>query len=73
MSANCYTLALNVDFTLCIEILNTDYQLWHKSKVSIDRAKSQGLAIGKVLVKKFTQIHRFKKSNSIHELSPKDN
>lgn len=27
MSANCYTLALNVDYTLCIEILNTDYQL----------------------------------------------
>ena len=57
MSANCYTLALNVDFTLCIEILNTDYQLWHKSKVSIDRATSQGLAIGNVSVKKFT--HRY--------------
>ena len=48
---------LNVDYTLCIEILNTDYQLWHKSKVSIDKGSSQGSAIENVSVKKFT--HRY--------------
>ena len=25
------------DYTLCIEILNTDYQLWHKSVATIDK------------------------------------
>ena len=34
MEIQCYSLLLNVDYTFCIEILNTDYQLWHKSKVS---------------------------------------
>ena len=62
MSANCYTLALNVDYTLSIEILNTDYQLWHKSKVSADKTSSQGLTIGNVSVRKFT--HRYTDSNN---------
>ena len=51
------SLLLNVDYTLCIEILNTDYQLWHKSQVSVDRASSQGLSIGNVSVRKFS--HRY--------------
>lgn len=54
MGINFYTLALNADYTPCIEILNTDYQLWHKAKVSVDRAISQGLTIGNVSVKKFS-------------------
>ena len=62
MSANCYTLALNVDFTLCIEILNTNYQLWHKSKVSVDKTSSQGLTIENVSVRKFT--HRYTDSKN---------
>ena len=57
MPANCYTLLLNVDYTLCTEILNTDYQLWHKLKVSIDKTSSQGLANENVSVKKLT--HRY--------------
>lgn len=43
--------AKDVDYTLCIEILNTDYQLWHKSRISIDKATSKGLSIGNVAVK----------------------
>ena len=31
MGMNFYRLAANTDYTLCIELLNTDYQLWHKS------------------------------------------
>ena len=30
MGINCYQLDKDKDYTLCIEILNSDYQLWHK-------------------------------------------
>ena len=61
MSLNFFTLALNVDYTLYIEILNTDYKLWHKSKVSVDKTSSQGLTIGNVSVRKFS--HRYTDSS----------
>ena len=54
MGIQCYKLKLNVDYTLCTEILNTDYQLWHKAKVLIDKSASQGLTIGNVSVKIFS-------------------
>ena len=38
MGIQCFPLAKNIDYTLCIEILNVDYQLWHKSRISIDKA-----------------------------------
>ena len=38
MGIQCFALAKNIDYTLCIEILNVDYQLWHKSRISIDKA-----------------------------------
>lgn len=41
----CFTLQKDEDYTLCIEFLNTDYQLWHKN-VSADRTTSQWLTIG---------------------------
>ena len=25
----CFPLTKNIDYTICIEILNVDYQLWH--------------------------------------------
>ena len=53
MEIQCYRLKKNVDYTLCIEILNTDYQLWHKAKVLIDQTTSQGLTIKNVSVRKF--------------------
>ena len=54
----------DVDYTLRIEILITDYQLWHESRISIDKVKSKGLTIGDVFVKKFS--HRYiDSSNSI--------
>ena len=74
MGINIYTLLLTADYTLCIEILNTDYQLWHKAKVSVDRATSKGLTIGSVSVKKFS--HRYldsKKQSRVYVLSPTDN
>ena len=54
MGIQCFPLRKNIDYTLCIEILNVDYQLWHKSRISIDKAISKGLTIGIVEVKKFS-------------------
>ena len=48
MGINFYRLPKNVDYTLCLEILNTDYELWHKSQISVDRGTSQGLSIENV-------------------------
>ena len=60
MGINFYRLPREVDYTLCLEILNTDYQLWQRSKISIDRLTSPGLSIENVGVKKFS--HRFTNS-----------
>ena len=60
MGINFYRLPKNVDYTLCLEILNTDYELWHKSLISVDRGTSRGLAIENVGVKKLS--HRFTNS-----------
>ena len=60
MGINFYRLAGGVEYTLCLEILNTDYELWHKSQISVDRGSSRGLAIENVGVKKLS--HRFTNS-----------
>ena len=53
MGYQCYRLQKNVDYTLCIEILNSDDKLWHTSRVLIDKSTSQGLTIGNVSVRRF--------------------
>lgn len=64
MGIQCFPLTKNIDYTLCIEILNVDYQLWHKWRISIDKAASKRLTIGNVAVKKFS--HRYvNSSNSV--------
>ena len=57
MGINFYRLPREVDYTLCLEILNTDYRLWQISQISIDRLSSPGLSIENFGVKKFS--HRF--------------
>ena len=57
MGLNFYRLTGGADYTLCLEILNTDYQLWHKTQISVDDNTSQGLRLGNVSVKKLQ--HRF--------------
>ena len=52
MGINFYRLTANVDYTLCLEILNTDYNLWDKSQISVDKGTSTGLTIGNVSVRK---------------------
>ena len=57
MGLNFYRLVGGADYTLCLEILNIDYQLWHKTQISVDDNTSQGLRLGNVSVKKLQ--HRF--------------
>ena len=57
MGINFYRLPANTNYTLCLEILNTDYNLWNKSQISVDKGTSTGLAIGNVSVKKLS--HRY--------------
>ena len=40
-----------------MEILNTDYQLWHKSQITVDKGTSTGLSIGNVGIRKLS--HRY--------------
>ena len=53
----CCPLDKDKDYTLFIEILNRDYQSWHKSVATIDKTKSQGLTIDGAAVQKFS--HRY--------------
>ena len=57
MGLNVYRLVGGADYTLCLEILNTDYLLWHKTQISVNNNTSQGLQLGNVSVKKLQ--HRF--------------
>ena len=52
MGINFYRLPKNTDYTLCLEILNTDYNLWDKSQISVDKGTSRGLSIGNLSKKK---------------------
>ena len=60
MGINFYWLTANADYTLCLEILNTEYLLWHKSQISVDKGTSTGLSIGNVSVRKLS--HRYSDS-----------
>ena len=62
MGLNFYRLTGGADYTLCLEILNTDYQLWHKTQISVDDNTSQGLQLGNVSVKKLQ--HRYNDSKN---------
>ena len=37
MGINFFRLAANTDYTLCLEILNTDYNLWDNTQISVDK------------------------------------
>ena len=57
MGINFYRLSKNTDYTLCLEILNTDYNLWDKTQISVDKGTSRGLSIGNVGIRKLS--HRY--------------
>ena len=57
MGINFYRLPANTDYTLCLEILNTDYTLWNKSQISVDKGTSTGLSIGNVGIRKLSYMY----------------
>ena len=57
MGINFFRLARNTDFTLCLELINTNSTLWNESKISVDKGTSTGLTIGNVIIKKLS--HRY--------------
>ena len=63
MGINFYRLTANTEYTLCLEILNTDYNLWNNTQISVDKGTSKGLSIGNVIVKKLS--HRYTDSNKL--------
>ena len=54
MGINFYRLARNTDYTLCLELINTNSTLWNSSEISVDKGTSTGLSIGNVIIKKFS-------------------
>ena len=63
MGINFYRLTANTEYTLCLEILNTDYNLWNNTQISVDKGTSKGLSIGNVIVKKLS--HRYTDFNKL--------
>ena len=61
MGINFYRLTANTEYTLCMEILNTEYALWHKSQISVNKETSTGLSVGNVSIRKLS--HRYTQSN----------
>ena len=62
MGMNFYRLHANTDYTLCLELLNTEYLLWHKSQISVDKGSSTGITLGRVYTKKLS--HRYTASGN---------
>ena len=54
MGMNFYRLVASTNYTLCLEILNTNHILWNKSQISVDKGTSTGLTIENVSIKKFS-------------------
>ena len=63
MGINFFRLAANTDYTLCLEMLNTDYNLWNNTQISVDKGTSTGLSIGNVSAKKLS--HRYTELNKL--------
>lgn len=61
LGIQCFTLQKAKDYNLCIEFHNTDYQLWHKSVVSVDKSSLLGLTIRESTSKKFS--HKYTTSS----------
>lgn len=60
MGINLYTLEAG-DYTLCVEILNTEYFLWYKTVISVDELTSAGITNPTFSVKKFRYNYKDEK------------
>ena len=68
MGVNFYRLNGNTDYTLCLELINTDRNLWNDTQINVDKDNSTGLTIGNVNVSNHTQFHQFKGTITIYVL-----
>ena len=66
MGINCYQLDKDKDYTLCIEILNSDYQLWHKSVATINKTTSKGVSVAGFTVQKFSHQYTNSSGNTAY-------
>ena len=54
LAIQCFPLQKDKEYTLCLEILTTDHQLWHKSVINVDTTTSQGITVKRWHVNKFS-------------------
>ena len=58
LAIQCYRLQKDKEYTLCLEILTTDYKLWHKSVITVDTTTNQGVTVKNWNVNKYSHEHR---------------
>lgn len=51
------------DYTICFELLNSDYTLWHKTQINVDHQTSSGLSFLSESVKKLTHSYYYPTNN----------
>ena len=51
------------DYTLCLEFLNTDYTLWHKTQISLDHQSSSGITFLSESIKKLQHTYYYPTNN----------
>ena len=51
------------DYTICLELLNLDYRLWHKTQINVDHQSSSGLTFHSESVKKLTHTYYYPTNN----------
>ena len=51
------------DYTICLEFLNSDYRLWHKTQISVDHQSSSGITFHSESVKKLTHTYYYPAGN----------
>ena len=62
LAIQCFPFQKDEEYTLCLEVLTTDYQLWHKSVITVNKTTSQGVTVKRWHVSKFT--HEYKTSSN---------
>ena len=58
LAIQCYRLQKDKEYTLCLEILTTDYKLWHKFVIAVDTTTSQGVTVKNWHVNKYSHEYR---------------
>ena len=58
LAIQCYPLQKDKEYTLCLEILSTDCELWHKSVITVDTTTSQGVTVKRWHVNKYSHEYR---------------